>query len=282
MGAGGISIWQLFIVIILIAVPVFLITRWFARYLDTRTLAHGVSKPTEKTLDDHLEQGPGRPKQPHRGTGSDDNGEFVDWGSGFLIAGGEYAVTNNHVIEKAKKVIVENQFFTTDAQVILRDERNDLALLKLKEKPACSPATIRPIAAQLGEQILVVGYPLSQLLGTGLKVTDGVISGTSGIKEDSTMCQITAAIQPGNSGGPLLDKSGHVVGVVSQKLNELAIAESIGTLPQNVNFAIKSSTLEMFLQNANVSSSNQESHQTTSEDVAKSARQFAVRIRCLG
>ena len=85
--------------------------------------------------------------------------------------------------------------------MILRDEKNDLALLKLKEKPACNSARIRAMGPQLGEQILVVGYPLSQLFGMGLKVTDGVISGTSGIQDDSTMCQITAPIQPGNSGG---------------------------------------------------------------------------------
>jgi len=155
-------------------------------------------------------------------------------------------------------------------------------LLKLKEKPTCNPARIRDIGPQLGEQILVVGYPLSQLLGSGLKVTDGVISGTSGMHDDSTMCQITAPIQPGNSGGPLLDKSGDVVGVVSQKLNDFAVAQAFDTLPQNVNFAIKSSTLEMFLQNANVTSKDHKSQETNSNNVAESARQFTVRIRCLG
>ncbi len=103
----------------------------------------------------------------------------------------------------------------------------------------------RPI--RIGAEITVVGYPLGIALGTGIKATTGNVSAWTGLLDDVTQMQISAPVQPGNSGGPVLDRRGSVVGIVSSKLNEIAVAQAMGTLSQNVNFAIKSSFVQIFL-----------------------------------
>ena len=94
---------------------------------------------------------------------------------------------------------------------------------------------------------MAVGFPYGALLGSQPKVTTGIISATVGIEDDSRIFQTTAPIQPGNSGGPLLDRSGNVVGVIEASLDDFAIAAATGSLPQNVNFAIKAGVIRAFL-----------------------------------
>ena len=100
----------------------------------------------------------------------------------------------------------------------------------------------------MGETATVAGYPFGGLLTSDLHVTSGNVSALAGLQDDSTRPQITAPVQPGNSGGPLLDESGNVIGVVVSRLNALGVARATGTIPQNVNFAIKGSVARMFLE----------------------------------
>ena len=95
---------------------------------------------------------------------------------------------------------------------------------------------------------MAAGFPLRGILASTLNVTTGNISALAGIGDDATEYQITAPVQPGNSGGPLFDESGNVVGVVVGKLNALNLAKWTGDIPQNVNFAIKSSIVQSFLE----------------------------------
>jgi len=135
-------------------------------------------------------------------------------------------------------------------RLVAKDVTNDLALLKVDLK-AAHVASLR-FGARLGENVEAFGYPLSQLLATSGNFTAGNITATAGLGDDSRFYQISAPVQPGNSGGPLLDENGNLVGVVSSKLNFLSEIKSQGDIPQNVNFAIKASVVANFLQDNNI------------------------------
>ena len=103
---------------------------------------------------------------------------------------------------------------------------------------------------ELGEDVLVSGYPYGELFSNSIKVTKGIVSANKGMGDDSGQFQIDAAVQPGNSGGPIYDENGNIVGVVVAQLDPLKVAKTIGSLPQNVNFGIKASTVRQFLTSA--------------------------------
>ena len=135
---------------------------------------------------------------------------------------------------------------TADARIVARDARNDLALLR-------GDLTVGRVAAfrtsiRLGEPVEAFGYPLADVLAKSGNFTLGNVSALVGMGDDSRYLQISAPVQPGNSGGPLLDQNGNLVGVVSAKLNALRVMIATnGDIPQNVNFAIKASIVTSFL-----------------------------------
>jgi hypothetical protein len=105
---------------------------------------------------------------------------------------------------------------------------------------------------RLGQNVIVIGYPLPDILAHGVKVTTGNISSLAGMNDDTRMVQVTAPIQPGNSGGPVLDDGGNVIGVVRSTLGTMATAVETGKIPQNMNFAIKASIARVFLDSNNI------------------------------
>jgi len=128
---------------------------------------------------------------------------------------------------------------------------------------------------------MVIGYPLRGLLASGPSVTTGAISALAGIQDDTRMLQISAPVQPGNSGGPLLDDSGNVAGVVVGKLNALKIAAATGNLPENVNFAIKTAVAQAFLEANGIQYTG--SFSTAKLDptaVSEKASKFTVLVEC--
>ena len=130
-------------------------------------------------------------------------------------------------------------------RIVAKDATNDLALLRMAKAPT-KVASLR-VGVRLGEGIAAFGYPHTDILSTSGNFTLGNITALSGMDDDSRHFQVSAPVQSGNSGGPLLDQTGNVVGVVTAKLNALKIALSKGDLPQNVNFALKSASLATFL-----------------------------------
>ena len=133
--------------------------------------------------------------------------------------------------------------------------------------------------AGVGETITVAGYPLAGLLGSGVSITTGVVSNAAGPNNDVRLMQITAPVQQGNSGGPVLDSEGRVVGVVVSKLDAIALAQLTGDLPQNVNFAIKEVVAKTMLDTHGVS------YRTHSEESATvsptdAARDITIFIEC--
>ena len=168
-------------------------------------------------------------------------------GTGFFVATDGTLITNAHVVENCAAIhVTTSQGATADARIVARDVRNDLALLGAgltAKKVAAFRASIR-----LGEPVEAFGYPLADVLAKSGNFTLGNVSALVGIGEDSRYLQISAPVQPGNSGGPLLDQNGNLVGVVSAKLNALrVIVATNGDIPQNVNFAIKASIVTSFL-----------------------------------
>jgi S1-C subfamily serine protease len=134
----------------------------------------------------------------------------------------------------------------TNLRVVSTDKANDLALLKAGVT-ATEPAVVRGTTIHQGDGIIAIGYPLHGLLSSEFSVTTGIVSSLGGIGNDSRYLQISAPVQPGNSGGPLLDNTGKVVGVVAAKINALRVAKITETIPENVNFAIKAGALRDFL-----------------------------------
>jgi len=166
-------------------------------------------------------------------------------GSGFFITEDGYLITNFHVVKDSRNVKVKIGADIYPAEVVHVDKDNDLALLKIsgKFKPLC----ISTNGAQLGEGVFTIGFPDIVVQGTEPKYTDGKISSLAGIQDDPKEYQISVPVQPGNSGGPLVDMNGNVVGIVVAKLNDIAVLAASGDLPQNVNYAIKGQYLNNFL-----------------------------------
>jgi uncharacterized protein len=137
----------------------------------------------------------------------------------------------------------------------------------------------KPIRA--GDDIVTVGFPFGSVLGSDLKVTKGNISSMTGISNDTSMFQFSAPVQPGNSGGPLLDAGGNVVGVVTAKLNDLGTLKATGSLPQNVNFAIKNQIVQIFLDSHGIEYLSRSTEKNLSAaDVAEQARKYTLNVQC--
>src|SRR5712671_7682506 len=136
-------------------------------------------------------------------------------------------------------------------------------------------ATIRDRAIRPGDSVVAIGYPFHGLLTSDFTVTTGIISSLSGVLNDTRFLQISAAVQPGNSGGPLLASSGEVVGVVAAKLNALKFVKATGNIPENINFAIKTGSLRDFLDNSVVQYQVADSKsELKTADIARNARGF--------
>lgn len=168
------------------------------------------------------------------------------FGTGFIITKEGHILTNFHVVDGGDKLVVKTKGQTFDAKLIATDENNDLAVIQVNAQlsPAKFSAALNP---KLGATVFTVGYPMPSLQGIEPKVTKGVVSSLRGLKDDIRLLQIDAAVQPGNSGGPLSDRTGSVVGVINARLNDLGVLQETGSLPQNVNYAIKNTYVKAFL-----------------------------------
>jgi serine protease Do len=172
-------------------------------------------------------------------------------GTGFVISPSGHVITCAHIVGEEKGATLRIAGVRYEADVVRTDKDRDLALLKIRPGHAVAfPALSfrKQRALHIGEDVATIGFPLSNVLGNSARYTKGTVSATTGYKDDARQVQFSAQIQPGNSGGPLFDNNGRVVGVVSTTLNPLrTLADTGGALPQNVNFAIKSDVVLEFL-----------------------------------
>jgi len=222
-------------------------------------------------------------------------------GSGFFVSKLGHVVTNQHVVNKCNSVTVgDNANKQVIATVLESDKRNDLALLRISNMKTASAETkslvaklgltVTPLASEglfrsdgveLGEDVVVAGYPFGDLFSNTVKITKGIISAKRGIGDDTGQFQIDAAVQPGNSGGPIYDENGNVIGVVVAQLNKLKVAKAIGTMPENVNFGIKASTVRQFLTASGLPTKwSKRSKRMPTKDIAKIAENQTVMVVC--
>jgi len=197
--------------------------------------------------------------------------------TGFSINGG-YVVTNYHVVKDANKIIVQgvNGEFAIkhSAKVECIDNNNDLAILKLQDiEPRDIPYNLKFSVSDVGESIWVLGYPLTATMGDEIKLTTGVISAKSGFESNISQYQISAPLQPGNSGGPVFDSKGNVIGIVC--------SQHEGT--ENVGYAIKASCLRNLIESSLsgdvIPMENKISNQSLPNQI-KTVQNFVYYIEC--
>jgi S1-C subfamily serine protease len=169
-------------------------------------------------------------------------GQGASFGTGFIVSAQGHVLTNEHVVERCRSITVEG----STAELVASDPTFDLALLSVPALVGASPASFAEAPARLNSDVTVAGYPLSDLLG-GLNVTRGGVTSLKGIGGDGIRMQISAPVQPGNSGGPVVNGAGQVVGVVVAKLDAAAVARVYDDIPQNVNFAVRGEIAKLFL-----------------------------------
>jgi len=201
-------------------------------------------------------------------------------GSGVVIGTHGEVLTNAHVVENCIKITIGSSSASA-ASLVVRDEKNDLAVVRgdLPLSPVVAFREGKPVRA--GDAVVALGYPLSGLLATTPNVSVGNVSALAGIGDDSRYLQISAPVQSGNSGGPLLDASGHLIGIVTGKLDAARIFHYFGDIPQNVNFAIKTEVVRTFLDSKGIAYQTARSEgQLSPADVGEMARPLTVQIEC--
>lgn len=169
------------------------------------------------------------------------NKHYISSGSGFAISSNGIIATNYHVIENAKTITIRGVNGTFDkiykAKILVIDKNNDLALIKIDDSNFTSLGTIPYIfkkdISNVGENVFALGYPLRAVMGNEIKLTNGIISSKTGFQGDVTSYQVSVPVQPGNSGGPLFDSNGNVIGIINAKL----------IIAENAAYAVKISYL---------------------------------------
>lgn len=237
--------------------------------LKASLVAAGVDAPDASSVDKVSKGnrvGPRPPKLDLAGTGT-----------GWYVAPEGYLVTNAHVVDSCKMMSLKNG---TELELVDVEKDEDLALLK--GGASVAHLSIRDGKnVRLAEDVLVAGYPLGGILSSGINVTIGTVSALAGLGDDERRFQFTAPVQPGNSGGPVLDMSGHVIGVVVAKLNAMSIQDVVGDIPQNVNFGIGLKSLTNFLKANGVAyEANVAAKPMDKVDLAEVARESTVLIQC--
>jgi len=178
-------------------------------------------------------------------------------GSSFLISRAGYVVTNFHVVKGASRIAVRfpNQQYTRLASIAVKDETNDLAVLQLRDFDP-SYVTGDPVpfelpssaVSKMGQSAYTVGFPLGDVMGSTPRLSSGLVSSVFGLGDDPRLLQISNPVQPGNSGGPLINENGELIGVVVSGLSAKYFYENAGIIPQNVNFAVKSVYLRSLIE----------------------------------
>jgi uncharacterized protein len=172
-------------------------------------------------------------------------------GTGFSLGSSSYILTNYHVVRNAK--LIKIKYLSGEsaiAEVIVKDESSDIAFLKpesFSKLPGANISLGDSTEMRLGDKVFTIGFPMSNILGQQPRYSEGVINSLAGVGDDPKVFQVSIPIQKGNSGGPLFNQKGEVVGIVSSSLDSANTFQVFGNAPQNVNFAIKSTFVKNLL-----------------------------------
>lgn len=200
-------------------------------------------------------------------------------GSGFAVSERGYIITNHHVINGCKNIFIHTDGMEVPAKIIAYDKQNDLALLRGDFRPQ----TVFPLSESnpdLLQDIYVAGYPFGMSVSSGVKVTRGIVSSLAGLADNFSKMQIDAALQSGNSGGPILDDKGNVVGVAVSKLDVKFAIKNFGSIPENTNFGIKSSVVRSVLDSNGVDSPPANERPITKSELGKRISKGTFYISC--
>ncbi len=175
-------------------------------------------------------------------------------GTGFLFSSSDYVITSYHVVHGSKSISVR---FTNgeqiDATIAVKDTNNDIAILKLSKSPTSRQNIITlgdSTSVKTGDRVFTYGFPLVDLLGhQEPRYSEGFVNSLSGISNDPRLFQVSIPIQPGNSGGPIFNEKGELIGIATSSIDSVQTQKVFGATPQNVNFAIKSSYINSLLPN---------------------------------
>ncbi len=202
-------------------------------------------------------------------------------GSGFYVSKQGHILTNHHVIDGCGRTEVELGGIRRNVKVIASDASNDISLL-LDATPPTTVAVFRDgKMIRAGSDVIILGYPLYGALSHEAIVTTGTISALAGIMNNTATFQLSAPTQPGNSGGPVLDASGNIVGMMFGMLDSIKGTKMSGQVPQNVNFAIHAAMVRTFLDAHNVSYISRPPGAVRDRaDVVEDARRYTVLVRC--
>lgn len=203
-------------------------------------------------------------------------------GTGFFVSSQGHIVSNNHVVGVCRKVTTKINGKVYNLDILATDRVNDLGIVKANFRPR-SYLSIKSSGAKLGEDIVALGYPLTGRLSDSVKITKGIVSSLSGPENNYSQIQIDAALQPGNSGGPVLNTGAEVVGVASAGLSKLYMAKTAKFIPENVNFAVSAIILANFLKanKINYSGENFFSKNYSTNELAKIGEPVTLQLYCM-
>ncbi len=219
---------------------------------------------------------PARPGRPGRPFSS---------GSGIFVDGAGHVLTDSHVVANCPDLRVTRAAGgeAIGATLLANDVKLDLAVLRTGQRVADHASFGDSHSLRPGEMLVATGFPLNGLVSPEMAVTTGSLTALSGLQGNPKLFQFSAPIQPGNSGGPVLDSSGRVVGITTSVLNGLAFANLTGqSLPQNVNFATKSDVARDYLAGVKVTVGTQAAGGPglDAASVADAARRFTTKVEC--
>jgi len=211
--------------------------------------------------------------------GNEVNKSYSSSGSGVFVSADGLLLTAAHVITGANEIKIVTVNGVVQADIVQIDKANDVAMLRCKGNFKAA-RVINSRVVRLGQDVFTIGFPQITLQGFNHKFTDGKISSLSGAHDDPREWQISIPVQPGNSGGPLFDVNGNLVGIVVSKLNELEVAKETGNLPQNVNYALKSAYIRPLLEENGVEISEPFKTAAKLEDVVAKALHSVALVLC--
>ena len=200
-------------------------------------------------------------------------------GTGFYVSDTGHIITNHHVIEGCEDMKVHSKGNVLETTKISEDRRNDLALLKTSKSPKHSLALSMESPFPL-QEIIVAGYPFGEKVSSTLKFTQGIVSSIAGLGNDYSQIQIDAAIQPGNSGGPILDEYGNVVAVAVAKLSLKKILKDFGVVPENTNFGVKASAVRNLMEGNGISFKSPNTEVISKRELSQVATDGTVYLTC--
>ncbi|WP_081688594.1 serine protease [Inquilinus limosus] len=211
---------------------------------------------------------PAQPTEPPKTTSS---------GTGFVISRDGYIVTNRHVVEGCKSFTFDGK----PADLVTADPKRDLALLRTSDRFPTSIPLRETVKVDLGEAVIVLGYPYRTILSTGLNVTDGIVTSLSGPADAPYLFQLNAQVQPGSSGGPIVDDRAQLIGVVVSRAPDLAVVSATGTVPQNMNFGIRGELLSSFLlENGVIAETANRPEKVPTKDIAAKLAPLVKPVAC--